>query len=746
MKGKPKKVFSNLLAVILAFGLFAAVPLKVFAAPPAAPSDLTLTAHMGGVTLQWKDNSNNETGFSLERKEGSGAFVHWGDVPANTVTRTDTLVDAGKKYTYRVRAYASGEFSAWSDEVVVTIPAAPVITSHPQNKNVSEGQGAEFKVVAFGFWMEYQWQFLDGSTWKVVPNYPPHSTGEQSDTLKMANLDSTYDNMTFRCAVSNAGGTVYSNQAKLTVASDAPVITSHPQNKSVAEGQSAEFKVVATGSAPLTYQWQYYENSTWKVVPNYPPYSTGEDTPTLKMSELDSAYNNMIFRCAVTNVGGTVYSNQATLSVTSASSAYTVTFDTGGGSAVASQSIVSGAKAVKPADPTKAGGSFAGWYKDAALATEYDFNDPVTANITLYAKWTAIGSFTVTFDSNGGSAVANQTVVSGDKAVKPADPTKAGDNFAGWYKEAAITTEYDFNDPVTANITLYAKWIAEGSYAVTFDSNGGSAVASQIIVSGEKAVKPADPTKAGNVFAGWHKDAALAAAYDFDEPVTANLTLYAKWAGEGSFTVTFVTNGGSAVAVQTVSSGEKANQPAIPTKAGATFAGWFTDEALTSLYNFDNPVTANITLYAKWTGTGAGAGAGASASASAAKKVILMKIGDPYMYVDDVKQEIDPGRGTVPLIVNSRTILPIRAIVEAMDGTVGWDAATRTITLAANGHTVTMWLDKTNLVVDGNNLTMDVAPVSINDRTMVPVRFAAENLGYDVTWIDASKEVIISYK
>ena len=56
-----------------------------------------------------------------------------------------------------------------------------------------------------------------------------------------------------------------------------------------------------------------------------------------------------------------------------------------------------------------------------------------------------------------------------------------------------------------------------------------------------------------------------------------------------------------------------------------------------------------------------------------------------------------------------------------------------------------MWLDKSNMIADGVNKTMDVAPVSINDRTMVPVRFAAENLGCTVGWNDAIKEVIIKY-
>jgi len=129
----------------------------------------------------------------------------------------------------------------------------------------------------------------------------------------------------------------------------------------------------------------------------------------------------------------------------------------------------------------------------------------------------------------------------------------------------------------------------------------------------------------------------------------------------------------------------------------------------------------------------------------AAKNVISMRIGDQYMMVNGVRQEIDPGRGTVPIIINSRTLLPIRAIVEAMGGTISWDEETRTITLAANGHSVTMWMDRTNIVVDGISMTMDVAPVSINDRTMVPVRFAAENLGCEVAWIADNNEVIITY-
>ena len=118
---------------------------------------------------------------------------------------------------------------------------------------------------------------------------------------------------------------------------------------------------------------------------------------------------------------------------------------------------------------------------------------------------------------------------------------------------------------------------------------------------------------------------------------------------------------------------------------------------------------------------------------------IRMKLNDPYMTVNGQRQEVDPGRGTSPITINDRTMIPIRAVVEAMGGSIGWEDATQKITITANNHELTMWLGKTDLVVDGQNKTMDVAPQSVNDRTLVPVRFAAENVGYDVEWLEATR-------
>ncbi|MDR7855555.1 stalk domain-containing protein [Tissierella sp.] len=128
------------------------------------------------------------------------------------------------------------------------------------------------------------------------------------------------------------------------------------------------------------------------------------------------------------------------------------------------------------------------------------------------------------------------------------------------------------------------------------------------------------------------------------------------------------------------------------------------------------------------------------------KNFIVLQIDNPNMSVNGKIQEIDPGRGTTPIVVSSRSMVPIRAIVEAMGGTVGWDSSTQQITLTANGSTVNMWVGKKSITVNGEKREIDVTPIVQNGRTYVPVRFAAENLNAKVDWINSTKEAVITYE
>ena len=170
-------------------------------------------------------------------------------------------------------------------------------------------------------------------------------------------------------------------------------------------------------------------------------------------------------------------------------------------------------------------------------------------NVTAEATYKDIPvvTYTVTFDSNGGSAVTAQNIEAGQKATKPADPTKSGYDFKGWTLNGSA---YDFNTAVNGDITLVATWeqqqVVPTVYTVTFDSNGGSAVTAQNIEAGQKATKPADPTKAGYDFKGWTLNGS---AYDFNTAVNGDITLVATWEQQQvvptTYTVSFAANGGT---------------------------------------------------------------------------------------------------------------------------------------------------------------------------------------------------------
>lgn len=186
----------------------------------------------------------------------------------------------------------------------------------------------------------------------------------------------------------------------------------------------------------------------------------------------------------------------------------------------------------KPANPEKEGYVFAGWYTNVDLTDKYNFDLPVTADLKLYAKFeesVAVETQTVTFMKDAETLFDTSVVKKGNTVGVPAEPTNDGYSFAGWYTDVKCTTAYDFNLPVNTDITLYAKWLAK--YTVSFDTDGGSTVESQTVVTGNKATKPAvNPTKKGYNFVGWYTDNTYTTEFDFENTIiTDNITIYAKF-------------------------------------------------------------------------------------------------------------------------------------------------------------------------------------------------------------------------
>lgn len=234
----------------------------------------------------------------------------------------------------------------------------------------------------------------------------------------------------------------------------------------------------------------------------------------------------------------------------------------------------SGGTVSAPTEPKREGYAFGGWYSDESLTDDWNFDtDTVTDDITLHAKWN-MNQYTVTFNTNGGSAVKEQEIDYGGKVTKPEAPTQTGYTFAGWYSDANFNTPWNFDtNTVSGNMTLYAKWNIN-QYTVTFNTNGGSDVDSLSVDYGEKVEKPADPTREGYTFDGWYSDKDFKTAWDFNTPITADTTLYAKWTEIPTYTVTVAASShGSVMANPTSAAAGETVTLTIAPETGYTLAG-----------------------------------------------------------------------------------------------------------------------------------------------------------------------------
>lgn len=211
---------------------------------------------------------------------------------------------------------------------------------------------------------------------------------------------------------------------------------------------------------------------------------------------------------------------------------YLISFETDGGSEIP----LLRARTVESAPvPEKPGFSFAGWYRNAGRTETADFPLTLSADITLYAQWKR--NFTVTFDSQGGSAVEP---VYGCRIEEEPQTTRESSSLAGWYTDSGCSdgSKVSFPFEITQDITLYAKWTAE-MYTITYDANGatgGNAPKRQSVEKG-KSVKISENsenlTKTGFTFTKWSTstDGKSGQTYSAGQTVTpsGNMTLYAQW-------------------------------------------------------------------------------------------------------------------------------------------------------------------------------------------------------------------------
>ena len=268
---------------------------------------------------------------------------------------------------------------------------------------------------------------------------------------------------------------------------------------------------------------------------------------------------------------------------------YTISFDNNEGSEVSSITQDYGSIVTKPNDPVKAGFTFEGWYRDAELATIYNFTTIPAENITLYAKWN-INIYTLQFQDDDGTVLqttAYQYQADLSSVLSPV-VTKAGYHFLDW----------DISLPLTmpANNLVLTAMYAINQYTITFDSKGGSLVFDIALNYGTPVTQPCNPTKSGFTFGGWYLDTEIMVVYSFTTMPAEDITLYAKW-DPVLYEVTYVLNYGDSIIVNEDYAG---NDLIIPTYVGFQFEGWYLDSNfLQEVESYTIPAM-DVTLYAKW--------------------------------------------------------------------------------------------------------------------------------------------------
>ena len=245
---------------------------------------------------------------------------------------------------------------------------------------------------------------------------------------------------------------------------------------------------------------------------------------------------------------------------------------------------------------SKTGYTFVGWYLDNEKITKLE---NVSSNITLTAVY-EINSYTIHFESNGGTEVADMTLEYDEDIIFDHTIEKNGYTFVGWYTNPELTTIFKLTKMPAEDITLYARYSAK-VYTITYELNGAEENQNPDSYTIETpTIVLKDAVQTGYSFAGWYLEATFdTRVYEIELGSTGNITLYAKFAID-VYQITFHSNGGTEYPVMNVEYNTSVNLP-TPEKNGYEFAGWFKNEELTIPVSLTFTVTETLDLYAKYT-------------------------------------------------------------------------------------------------------------------------------------------------
>ena len=283
---------------------------------------------------------------------------------------------------------------------------------------------------------------------------------------------------------------------------------------------------------------------------------------------------------------------------------YEIIFDTDGGNDINSVLVDYGAPIILPNNPTKDGYTFKGWdlNNDGQVDPVATMTMPAN-DLCLKALW-ATEVYTITFDSNGGTAVEPIDAEAGDNIEwnSRSIPVKTGYIFKGWdYDGDGLDDRNSLLIMPAENINVIAIWIQ--AYTITLNANGGEIELTSLIVEKDSTVILPTPSRNGYNFKGWYTSSTDGTKVNGDDgsyTPTEDITLYAQWS---AFVVTYDANGGTCTTSLQTYEGKPLTLP-TPTRTDYTFNGWYTAKSGGRKVG-DGGATytpdGDITLYAQWT-------------------------------------------------------------------------------------------------------------------------------------------------